>query len=173
MERSLEEKMCLVNLVLLGHPLRKVAREHGVCPHALESWLDRYRSGGKAGLQTRQPKTRNGKDKEEIVRLFLEKGVSLRTLCNRYDVSRGLIHLWLRQVRAYGYAILYRDGRQFRTKRLKMGRPKKKKPETELEKLQAENLRLRAENALLKKAKALVEEKRARARLNGLESSMD
>ena len=29
--------------------------------------------------------------------------------------------------------------------------PKKREPQTELEKLQAENLRLRAENALLKK----------------------
>lgn len=32
-----------------------------------------------------------------------------------------------------------------------MSRPKKKEPQTELEKLQAENLRLKAENALLKK----------------------
>ena len=34
-----------------------------------------------------------------------------------------------------------------------MPRPKKKEPQTELEKLQAENLRLRAENALLKKVR--------------------
>ena len=34
-----------------------------------------------------------------------------------------------------------------------MARPKKKKTQTELEKLQAENLRLRAENALLKKVR--------------------
>ena len=52
-----------------------------------------------------------------------------------------------------------------------MGRPKKREPRTELEKLQAENLRLRAENALLKKVKALVEDQRARARLNGQEPS--
>ena len=32
-----------------------------------------------------------------------------------------------------------------------MGRPKKKEPQTELEKLQAENLRLRAKNVLFKK----------------------
>ena len=48
-----------------------------------------------------------------------------------------------------------------------MGRPKKKEPQTELERLQAENLRLKAENALLKKAKALVEAKKAQALLNG------
>ena len=47
-----------------------------------------------------------------------------------------------------------------------MARPKKKAPETELERLQEEPLGLRAENALLKKVKALVEEERKRA-LNG------
>ena len=52
-----------------------------------------------------------------------------------------------------------------------MARPKKREPQTELEKLQAENLRLRAENALLKKAKALVEGKKAQALRNGHESS--
>ena len=46
-----------------------------------------------------------------------------------------------------------------------MARSKKKEYQTELEKLQAENLRQRAENALLKKA--LVEEQETRARLNG------
>ena len=45
-----------------------------------------------------------------------------------------------------------------------MARSKKKEYQTELEKLQAENLRQRAENALLK---ALVEEQETRARLNG------
>lgn len=48
-----------------------------------------------------------------------------------------------------------------------MARSKKKEYQTELEKLQAENLRQRAENALLKKVKALVEEQETRARLNG------
>jgi len=48
-----------------------------------------------------------------------------------------------------------------------MARPKKKDPQTDLEKLQAENLRLRAEIALLKKVKALVEEKEAQALRNG------
>ena len=40
-----------------------------------------------------------------------------------------------------------------------MGRPKRKQPETELEKLQEELRYLRAENALLKKLKALEEER--------------
>lgn len=45
--------------------------------------------------------------------------------------------------------------------------PKEKEPQTELEKLQAENLRLRAKNVLFKKAKALVEAKKGQALLNG------
>ena len=52
-----------------------------------------------------------------------------------------------------------------------MASPKKKGPETEPEKLQAEKLRLRVENALLKKVKALVEEQEARARLHGQKPS--
>jgi transposase len=43
-----------------------------------------------------------------------------------------------------------------------MGRPKKKLPETELEKLQEELRYLRAENAYLKKLRALVQERIAR-----------
>ena len=46
-----------------------------------------------------------------------------------------------------------------------MGRPKKKEPQTELERLQAENLRLKAENALLKSEG--LSRKKAQALLNG------
>jgi hypothetical protein len=52
-----------------------------------------------------------------------------------------------------------------------MARPKKKAPETELERLQEEVLWLRAENALLKKVRALVEEERNRARHAGQKPS--
>lgn len=52
-----------------------------------------------------------------------------------------------------------------------MGRSKKLEPETELEKLQAENDRLRAENALLKKVKVLVKEREARERKSGQKPS--
>ena len=67
--------------------------------------------------------------------------------------------------------IRYDVKRRGRPPKTPMARPKKRDPQTELEKLQAENLRLRAENALLKKVKALVEEQKARARLNGQKPS--
>lgn len=66
---------------------------------------------------------------------------------------------------------LYDVKRQGRPPAQSMGRPKKREPQTDIEKLQAENLSLRAENALLKKVKALVEEQKVRARLNGQKPS--
>jgi transposase len=48
------------------------------------------------------------------------------------------------------------------TSRKGMGRPKKKEPQTELERLRYENEYLRAEVALLKKVRALMEEKEKR-----------
>jgi hypothetical protein len=52
-----------------------------------------------------------------------------------------------------------------------MARPRKRDPQTELERLQYENLRLRAENALLKKVKALMEEEESRLRAIGRKPS--
>lgn len=80
---------------------------------------------------------------------------------------------WVNEVRALGYESLYRSPAWGHTQKDVMGRPKKREPQTELEKLQAENLRLRAENALLKKVKALVEEREARERRNGRMPSTD
>ena len=94
---------------------------------------------------------------------YKKKNIFARTEL-RYDVDRSTIKSWLRKARTGGS--LYRIKQPS-----PMARPKKKEPQTELEKLQAENLRLRAENALLKKVKALVEEKKARARENGQKPS--
>jgi transposase len=55
-----------------------------------------------------------------------------------------------------------RDIKPQGTGRKGMGRPKKKEPQTELERLRYENEYLRAENALLKKVRALMEEKEKR-----------
>ena len=59
--------------------------------------------------------------------------------------------------------------RQGRALKEPMGPPKKKEPQTELERLQAENLRLRAENALLKEG--LSRGKEGPSILNGREPS--
>jgi hypothetical protein len=60
---------------------------------------------------------------------------------------------WIRQVRKKDMAHSNKNKEcgSLPKKNKLMARPKKKEPETELEKLQADNLRLRAEIALLKK----------------------
>ena len=88
-----------------------------------------------------------------------------------YRIGKTVLQRWVSTVRKYGYEALEPSKRRGRPPKSLMGRPKKKEPQTELERLRAENLRLRAENALLKKAKALVEAKKAQALLNGREPS--
>jgi transposase len=57
---------------------------------------------------------------------------------------------WIRTVAAEGYDGLNQLKRQGRARKA-MGRPKKKVPQTDIEKLQDEILHLKAENAYLKK----------------------
>lgn len=171
MRRSFEEKLSIVAQAKAGNPIRRLSREHGLHEDKILEWVRKYNMYGEDGLK-KQPNTRaSGELKEELVRLFLEKGVSLAQIVVRYRVSRTCIEGWVRQVREHGYDVLHVEKPRGRPAKISMSRPKKKEPQTELEKLQAENLRLRAENALLKKVKALVEEQEARARLNGQKPS--
>ena len=110
----------------------------------------------------------SSEEKLAIVKEFLEKGLSLQMICLRYRVNNGTIRRWISKV-IQGQSL--ENKRNRRLYKGSMARSKKKEPQTELEKLQAENLRLRAENALLKKVKALVEEEKARALLNGQKPS--
>ncbi len=136
----------------------------------VQNWLLRYQKYGDAGLQNLPQSRYRAADKLTVVLEFVEKEVSLQQLCLRYNLGRATIKRWARRYRA-GMPLEDRKMRQ--TYKDPMARPKKKEPQTELEKLQAENLRLRAENALLKKVKALVEEKEARARVIGQKPSMN
>lgn len=171
MRRSFEEKLSIVAQAKAGKPIRRLSREHGLHEDKILEWVRKYDMYGEDGLK-KQPKTRaTGELKEGLVRLVLEKGVSLAQIVVQHRVSRTAIEGWVRQVRQHGYDVLHIEKPRGRPPKGSMARPKKKEPQTELEKLQAENLRLRAENALLKKVKALVEEQEARARLNGQKPS--
>ena len=125
---------------------------------------------------------------EEKLRIvtLLKSGYPLKRLCKERRLDHHVVGIWRARyelhgedglrfgTRAYGYAAEKKEERENKRGRLPedpMARPKKRAPQTELERLQAENLRLRAENALLKKVKALVEEQQARARLNGQKPS--
>ena len=167
MRHCFEEKLNVVREITRGKGLKTVCRERHLDRQMVKDWLGRYRLYGEEGLLKPSRGSRlSPSEKEEIVLEHIKKGVSLSQLSLRYDVDRSTIISWLRRYRCEG-SMLYHDLRE------QMARPKKKKPQTELEKLQEENLRLRAENALLKKVRALVEEQKARARLNGQKPSTD
>lgn len=165
---SFEERLNIVSRLLLGEPLESLCKELKMDKKMVRQWLLRYRKYGEVGLRGTRSYHYTTDEKLAIVREIEEKGVNLQEICLRYDLSRYAVQSWLRR---------YRDGLSLENKRRgrpskePMARPKKKEPQTELEKLQAENLRLRAENALLKKVKTLVEEQKAQARLNGQKPS--
>lgn len=86
-----------------------------------------------------------------------KKHVPLHVASAKYRVARSTLRCWRHIARRDGYEALreVKYGRKYAS----MGRPKKKEPVTELEKLQRENELLRAENAYLKKLRALVTER--------------
>ena len=115
---------------------------------------DNYKKYGKAGLCRKKNNYLSPEGKKRLIRLHEEKGVSLRSIYTAYDISPSVFKCLLIKVRAHGYSSLYEYMKRGRPPKVpSMARSKKKEPQTELEKLQAENLRLRAENALLKKVR--------------------
>ena len=171
MKYSYEEKLSVVIEIMYGKGLKTLCRERHISINLVRSWVYRYRAFGESGLlKSTRGYYYSPAEKEKIILEHLQDGVTLLQLCLRYGLTRNTIQSWLRTVRSGGS--LYDVKRRGRPRKDPMARPKKKEPQTELEKLQAENLRLRAENALLKKVKALVEEEqKARARLNGQKPS--
>ena len=165
MKHTLEEKRDIVRQIKRGRPLSSLCKTLHLDRHMVRNWLLRYEKYRDQGLRIRTPKYHfNTQEKERIIWEHTKKRISLQELSLRYDVDRSTIKSWQRKARTGGSLYRIKQPRP-------MARPKKKEPQTELERLQAENLRLRAENALLKKVKALVEEKKARARENGQKPS--
>ena len=171
MKYSYEEKLSVVIEIMYGKGLKTLCRERHISINLVRSWVYRYRAFGESGLlKSTRGYYYSPAEKEKIILEHFQDGVTLLQLCLRYGLTRNTIQSWLRTVRSGGS--LYDVKRRGRPPKDPMARPKKREPQTELEKLQAENLRLRAENALLKKVKALVEEEqKARARLNGQKPS--
>lgn len=148
-----------------------MAKECGIDVPYLTLLYDRYKKYGADGLSRKSNNYLSPAEKERIIRLHREKGVSLRRIYIDYDISPSVFKRLLIKVRTHGYSSLCECKVRGRPPKDKMARPKKKEPQTELERLQTEILRLRAENALLKKAKALVEEQNAQARRSGQKPS--
>lgn len=163
-----EERLNIVSRLKSGEPMEALIRDTGLDKKMVRQWHLRYEKYGEDGLRGTRSYHYSAKERLAIVSESVENGVPLQEICLRYNINRTTIQSWLRKYRA-GKSL--ENGKRGRSRKGSMARPKKKEPQTELEKLQAENLRLRAENALLKKVKALVEEQEARARLNGQKPS--
>ena len=161
MKHSTEERLLAVQKCLKGYAPKAVGRELGLDEHHVREWLLRYEQEGIVGLQKGPMKRADFAEKCKIVCEFAEKGVPLHRVCAKYHVSRHAVQSWTRLYRKGGYEAL-RNIRPQGKGRKGMGRPKKKEPQTELERLRYENEYLRAEVALQKKVKALVEEREKR-----------
>lgn len=112
----------------------------------------------------RPPRKFDPEEKQKIILSCQKKSVPLHVISAIYGVSRASLKKWLKNG-------CERDAIHDLTKKRKMGRARKKVPETELELLKAENERLRAENALLKKVRALMAEREAHAKATGRKPS--
>ena len=156
-----EERLLAVKLCLGGRPLKSVARQLGINKDYISEWLLRYKREGESGLQKHPVKRADFAEKCKIVCEYAEKGVPLHRVSAEYHVSQHTVKCWTRIYRQGGYEAL-RAIKPPGKGRKGMGRPKKKEPQTELERLRYENEYLRAENALLKKVRALMEEQEKR-----------
>ena len=155
---SLDVKLKAIKLCDQGMSVESAARKLGCSRNSIATWIELYKNDGIAGLHRLPHNCRyNFEEKCKIICEFEKKHVPLHVICARYRISRSTISVWLAIVRTKGYDALreIKYGRKTKS----MGRPKKKEPETELEKLKRENELLRAENAFLKKLKALMTEK--------------
>ena len=166
-QHNFEERLNVVSRIIEGEPIEHICQELRLDHHHVKQWYLRYRKYGEDGLRGTKSHHYSAKEKYTIVSEYEGKRISLQEICLRYNLSLTAVKSWIRKKRN-GESL--EDHRRGPCTKDAMARPKKE-PQTELEKLQAENLRLRAENALLKKVKALVEEEEARARLNGRKPS--
>ena len=173
MKYSYEQRLVIVQRVKQGEAIAHLSKEYHINETQILAWVRMWDKYGPMGLEKQPHCCATPALKEKVVRLILEKGVPLAHVRIEYRIGKTALQRWVSMVRRYGYESLHLKKKRGNPLKDPMARPKKKEPQTELERLQAENLRLRAENALLKKAKTLVEEQKARARLNGHKSSKD
>ena len=163
MRHSFEEKLEVVREVLSGKGLKPTCRARHVDRQLVRDWLFRYGEFGEAGLSGAVRRRLSWEKKVELYLAHMKKGLTLRQLGRHYGIGRSGVISCIRQVRR-----CFAPGvKPF----IVMARPRKREPQTELERLQYENLRLRAENALLKKVRALMEEEQSRLRGTGRKPS--
>lgn len=170
---SKEEKVEIVKKIHSGSTtVEEQGKALHVCTTKIYHWCAVYEYHGADGLLKKGKNQLSPAKKEEIIREYESGSIPLHRITARELVSMAAFMRWLKSVREHGYAVLSETKTRGRPPKDKfMVRPKKKAPETEIEKLRYENERLRAENLLLKKVKALVEEREARNKAIGQKPS--
>lgn len=158
---SLETKLEVIKLHEEGYGCATISKRLSIAKTLIPRWINLYRTYGISGLEKRKSVHHSGEFKAQIVREVLENSLSCEAVALKYNVGEKAVQAWKTKVLSDGYAAL-----TIKLKRCKhpkdMGRPNKKIPQTDLEKLQEKILYLEAENAYLKKLGALVKERIAR-----------
>ena len=80
MKHSAKEKLKLIYRIQSGEPLKRIAKETGLGQAYLSVLYDRYKKYGKKGLERKVNRYHSPKEKEFMIRLHEEKGVSLRQI---------------------------------------------------------------------------------------------
>ena len=170
MRYTTKEKLSIIKKYKDGIGSTTLSKETGIEGRQILEWVRKYERHGKKGLEISHLKRHSEETKKQAVYDLLENRLSLRIVCEKYDLSRRTLRTWKKKaLDLMGEQRL--EALQVVQNESFMGRKRLKEPETELEKLKLELEYLRAENALLKKAKALVEEKEALRAKSGRGSS--
>jgi len=157
-KHSIEEKLQTVELYHQGYGCWLISKKLSINLTVIRGWLRLYRFKGLEGLINPSKPKLNAAFRQIAVQDYLDNKLSYVQASLKYGVSDHAIADWVKKAKNHGISSLSDIKLNVRASKT-MARPKKKEPETELEKLQAELEYVRAENAYLKKLNALVEER--------------
>jgi transposase len=152
------DKLKVVGMYEDGYGCRIISRETGIRENLIAFWLRCYRELGLSGLQKRSNPRLSDKLKYEIVCEIRTKRLSLQAASIVYGISMTALWQWQKKFLSNDSSVITVVS-ELGCLNKQMGRPKKKPPQSEFEKLQLEVLELKAELAFLKKVRALVEQR--------------
>ena len=87
MKRSSKEKLQIIQRLIDGESIKRVAKECRLGVAYLSVLYDRYKKYGKEGLCRKKNNYLSPEEKERLIRLHEEKSVSLRSIYTDYDIS--------------------------------------------------------------------------------------
>ena len=87
MSRSYEERLSVVLQANSGRPIRELSREYGLHENKITEWVRKHDKYGADSLKKQPNIKATGSLKEQLVRLFWEKGVPLAQIVVDYLVE--------------------------------------------------------------------------------------